>query len=127
VALEFDLDDDTLLYLGFTAGFKPGGTNLTYGLTDDNAPPLVFPNYEAETVESMELGLKTDLYDGRARANIAVFSYEYENLQFQATDPDPYQGGVANIPDSEMSGVEIEFTALASDSFTFDMNQKLKQ
>ena len=51
-----------------------------------------------------------------------LFRSDYENLQFQATDPDPYRGGVANIPESEMSGVEIEFTALASDSFTFDMN-----
>ena len=122
VALEFDLDDNTLLYLGFTAGFKPGGTNLTYGFDNDNAPPLVFPNFEAETVESMELGLKTDLYDGRARANIAVFSYEYENLQFQATDPDPYRGGVANIPESEMSGFELELTGLISDELTLDMN-----
>ena len=53
---------------------------------------------------------------------MAVFSYDYENLQFQATDPDPYRGGVANIPSSEMSGIEIEFTALISDSLTFDMN-----
>jgi len=83
---------------------------------------MVFPNFAAETVESMEFGLKTDLYDGRARANIAIFSYDYENLQFQATDPDPYQGGVANIPESEMSGLEIEFTGLISDSLTLDMN-----
>jgi iron complex outermembrane receptor protein len=70
----------------------------------------------------MEFGLKTDLYDGRARANIAIFSYDYKNLQFQATDPDPYRGGVANIPESEMSGVELEFTALISDALTLDMN-----
>jgi iron complex outermembrane receptor protein len=122
ITAEFDLDDDTLAYLAFSAGFKPGGTNLTYGFADDNAPPMVFPNFAAETVESMEFGLKTDLYDGRARANIAIFSYDYENLQFQATDPDPYQGGVANIPESEMSGLEIEFTGLISDSLTLDMN-----
>ena len=122
IAAEYDLDDDTLAYLAFSAGFKPGGTNLTYGFADDNAPPMVFPNFAAETVESMEFGLKTDLYDGRARANIAIFSYDYENLQFQATDPDPYRGGVANIPESEMSGLEIEFTGLISDSLTLDMN-----
>jgi iron complex outermembrane receptor protein len=58
------------------------------------------------------LAIKTDLYDGMARANIAIFSYDYENLQFQATDPDPYRGGVANIPESEMTGIEIEFTGL---------------
>ena len=134
VALEYDVDDDTMVYASFTSGSKPGGTNLTYGYTTQaelNAAflftsplvdPLVFRTFEAEAVDSMEFGLKTDLYDGRARANIAVFSYDYENLQFQATDPDPYRGGVANIPESEMSGVEIEFTGLVSDQLTFDMN-----
>jgi len=119
---EYDLAEATMVYLTFASGFKPGGSNLTFGFDNDNAPPMVFPTYEAETVDSVELGIKTDLLDGRARANIAAFSYDYENLQFQATDPDPYRGGVANIPESEMSGVEIEFTGLVTDSFTVDMN-----
>ncbi len=119
---EFDVAEATMAYLSFSTGFKPGGTNLTYGFADDNAPPMVFQTFEAETVDSIEFGVKTDLNDGNARANIAVFSYNYENLQFQATDPDPYRGGVANIPESEMSGIEIEFTALISDSLIFDMN-----
>ena len=119
---EYDLGESTMVYLTLASGFKPGGSNLTFGFDNDNAPPMVFPTFEAETVDSTEVGIKTDLFNGKARANIAAFSYDYENLQFQATDPDPYRGGVANIPESEMSGVEIEFTALASDSFTFDMN-----
>ena len=56
------------------------------------------------------------------RLNIALFFYTYENLQFQATDPDPYRGGVANIPESEMSGLEVEFSALLSDSLILDAN-----
>ena len=133
-ALEFDFDEDTMGYMSFTRGFKPGGTNLTFGRATREeldaifrfnaavAPAMVFKTFEPETIDAIELGLKTDLLDGRARANIAAFSYTYENLQFQATDPDQYQGGVANIPESEMSGFEIEFTALISDSLTFDMN-----
>jgi iron complex outermembrane receptor protein len=113
-----------MVYLSFTAGYKPGGTNLTYGTDaeDGSYSAMVFETFEPETVDSIEFGIKSDFYDGKARANIAVFSYDYENLQFQATDPIPYEGGVANIPSSEMSGVEIEFTALATDSITFDMN-----
>ena len=124
IALEYDVNSDTMIYLSFTAGYKPGGTNLTYGsdAEDGSFSAMVFETFEPETVDSMEFGIKSDLYDGKARANIAVFSYDYENLQFQATDPIPYQGGVANIPESEMSGVEIEFTALATDNLTFDMN-----
>ena len=124
IALEYDVNSDTMIYLSFTAGYKPGGTNLTYGsdAEDGSFSAMVFETFEPETVDSMEFGIKSDFYDGKARANIAVFSYDYENLQFQATDPIPYQGGVANIPESEMSGVEIEFTALATDNLTFDMN-----
>jgi len=124
VALEYDVNSDTMVYLSFTAGYKPGGTNLTYGsdAEDGSFSAMVFETFEPETVDSMEFGIKSDFYDGKARANIAVFSYDYENLQFQATDPIPYEGGVANIPESEMSGIEIEFTALATDNITFDMN-----
>ena len=124
IALEYDLNPDTMIYLSYTAGYKPGGTNLTYGsdAEDGSFSAMVFETFEPETVDSIELGVKSDFYDGKARANIALFSYDYENLQFQATDPIPYQGGVANIPESEMSGVEIEFTALATDNITFDMN-----
>jgi len=127
---ELDLSDSTMAYLSFARGFKPGGSNLTFGFTEAEdtaagrpvAPAMVFPTFEAETVDSIEFGLKTDLMDGRARANIAAFSYTYENLQFQATDPDPYRGGVANIPESEMSGFEVEFTSLLTDTLVLDMN-----
>ncbi len=127
---EFDLSEDTMLYVALARGFKPGGSNLTFGFTEEEdaiagrpiAPALVFPTFESETVESVELGLKSTFADGKARANLAAFSYTYENLQFQATDPDPYRGGVANIPESEMSGLEIEFTGFVTDSLSIDMN-----
>ena len=119
---ELDLNDASMTYVSYTKGYKPGGTNLTFGFENDNAPAMVFPTFKSEEVSSLELGLKTDLFNGRARANIAVFSYDYENLQFQATDPDPYRGGVANIPESEMSGIEIELDALLTDNLTLDLN-----
>ena len=134
IAVEYDFSDSTMGYISYTVGSKPGGTNLTYGFSTREeldadfrfgspvVPPMVFRTFESENVESLEFGLKSDFFDGKARANIALFSYDYENLQFQATDPDPYRGGVANIPNSEMDGVEIEFTALIGDSLTFDMN-----
>ena len=122
VVAEVDFSEDLMGYFALARGFKPGGSNLTFGFDDDNAPPMVFPTFEAETVDSVEFGLKSVFADGAARANIAVFSYTYENLQFQATDPDIYRGGVANIPESEMSGLEIEFTGFLSDSLSLDMN-----
>ena len=60
IHLEIDLNEDTMIYGSFTAGYKPGGTNLTYGFEGDNAPAMVYETFEPETVDSMEFGIKSD-------------------------------------------------------------------
>jgi iron complex outermembrane receptor protein len=122
LTLEFDLDADSMLYLSQTRGFKPGGTNLTFGASGDGTPAMVLPTFKSETLDSTELGFKTEFFDGRALANVAIFDYTYKNLQVQGTDPDVYKGGVVNIPESEVQGLELEFTASLSDSWTIDAN-----
>ena len=121
IAVEYDLNSDTMTYVSFTKGFKPGGSNLTFGFPVDDeqnfgaqpAPQLVFPFFDSETIDAYEIGIKTDLLNNRLRANISALYYEYQNLQFQSTDPDVYRGGVANIPESEMSGLEaVSYTHL---------------
>ena len=128
-AVEHDIDSNTMVYASYTRGFKPGGSNLTFGYPVDDeqafgsnpAPQLIFPLFESEIIDAFEVGLKTDFRDGRMRANISAFSYDYENLQFQSTDPDIYRGGVANIPESKMSGVELEMIGILSDSLSIDL------
>ena len=128
-AVEYDVDGDTMVYASYTKGFKPGGSNLTFGWPEDDeqnfgaqpAPQLIYPLFKSEIIDAFELGLKTDLMEGRMRANVSAFMYDYENLQFQSTDPDVYRGGVANIPESEMSGVELELIGILSDSLSMDL------
>ena len=128
LAYERDVNEDTMVYVSYTKGFKPGGSNLTYGYPMDNegfgaapAPQLIFPIFDSEMIDAFEVGLKSDFLDGRMRANVSAFTYEYENLQFQSTDPDIYRGGVANIPESEMKGLELELIGLVSESLSFDL------
>ena len=128
-AIEYDVDDDTMVYASYTKGFKPGGSNLTFGWPEDDeqnfgaqpAPQLIYPLFKSEIIDAFELGLKTDLMEGRMRANVSAFMYDYENLQFQSTDPDVYRGGVANIPESEMSGIELELIGILSDTLSMDL------
>ena len=128
LAYEHDINEDTMVYASYTKGFKPGGSNLTFGYPMDAegfgaapAPQLIFPFFESEMIDAYEIGLKTDFLDGRMRANVSAFTYDYENLQFQSTDPDIYRGGVANIPESEMKGLELELIGLVSESLSFDI------
>ena len=119
-AVEYDLGDSTLLYASYTRGFKPGGSNLTYGREDVIAPIVVLPIYKDETVQAWELGVKTDFAGGRARVNAAAFLYDYKNLQYQETDPEVFEGGVGNVPRSEIYGAELEFSGFLTDSIALD-------
>jgi iron complex outermembrane receptor protein len=121
IAVEYDISGDSMFYASATHGFKPGGSNLTYGNSDDGSPALVTPSYNDESIDAYEMGLKSELMDGRVRANLSAFFYDYQDMQFQATDPDPFQGGVANIPEAEVSGIELELTALLTESLILDM------
>ncbi len=120
IALEYDTNETSMIYGSITRGFKPGGSNLTFGLEDVVAQILVLPTYEDETVNAFEFGVKADLFGGRVRANAAAFFYDYENFQFQATDPEVFQGGVGNLPESEIMGAELELLAFLTADLMLD-------
>jgi iron complex outermembrane receptor protein len=117
-ALEWDAGDDTMTYASYTRGLKPGGSNLTFSEGDE---ALVRAAFEDETIDAYEIGLKTEFMNSRMRTNVAAFYYDYTNLQFQASDFNEFGSGVSNIPESEIYGVELEFTALIGDRFSLDV------
>ena len=121
LVVEKDIDDNTMVFGSFTRGYKPGGSNLTYGREDTVAQIVVLPTFQEEIVDAFEVGLKTDLAGGRVRLNTAAFLYNYEGLQYQATDPEVFEGGVGNIPDSEIYGAELELSAFLSDDVILDL------
>ena len=111
MAIEFDISSLSMFYVSYARGFKPGGSNLTFGRENEIAPIVVLPTYEAEIVDTMEAGIKVDFADRRARLNAAIFLTDFENLQYHATDPEVFEGGVGNLPESQIRGIEVEMFA----------------
>jgi iron complex outermembrane receptor protein len=72
VALDHQFTRDVLGYVSYNRGFKSGGYNL-------NTPGTVpfFP----ETLDAYETGLKSEFLNHRVRLNLAVFYYDYKNMQ----------------------------------------------
>ena len=52
LVVEKDIDDNTMLYGSFTQGYKPGGSNLTYGREDVVAQIVVLPTFQEEIVDA---------------------------------------------------------------------------
>ncbi len=102
--LDFHLSEETLLYASYAQGFKSGGFN-SFGLD---------PAFLPEGVETLEIGMKGDFLENRLRLNMAAFFSDYTNLQVRR--PVPTGGAIVeNAPAAEITGFELEMTALPTD------------
>lgn len=113
LTLQWDVNDDTMLYAKVGNGYKAGGFD------EDNQRGDVFnAEYEDEEVISYELGSKMDMLDGRARFNSAIFYSTFDDVQVSTFDGN---SGfvVGNAAKTETYGVEIDGQYLITDELTF--------
>lgn len=103
----YDLSERSMVYASLTRGYKPGGINNNPGSM------MVTHRFEPESINAFELGSKNQFLNNKLRVNLAAFLYDYRNLQYLAVDPNPYQGGIANVPKVRSRGVEAEVSYLA--------------
>lgn len=102
---------DSMLYAKFESGFKSGSVVA--------AEPGVY--VEPETIDSFEVGLKSELLDRTLRLNLAGFYYNYKNVQVQYTDTTTGQALVESADKARVWGVEGQLTAAPSDNFTANL------
>ena len=107
--LDARITDQALTYFLYSRGFKSGGWNGRATSASALGP------YDPETVESFELGLKSDWLDGMVRANVALFWNIYDDKQEEIVVPAPdsplgQQTLVENASAARTRGVELELT-----------------
>lgn len=111
IKLGYDLSDDVSVYGGFTHGFKSGGFNIDASAAAGGADP----RFASEKVDAWEFGLKSELWNGRARANVAVFQQDLEDFQVLEFTGIRFQ--TFNVGKAQATGVEIETEAQLNDQF----------
>jgi iron complex outermembrane recepter protein len=109
--LEYRLDDDTLLYVTWSEGFRSGGANRA------RVPGL--ETYNPDFVTNYEFGWKMLLSDGRLRFNGAAYIIDWDNFQFGFLDFDISNLTIVqNVGNSQTKGVEWDLTFAANDNNT---------
>ena len=98
----FEPNSDLLLYGSYTHGYKAGGFNLDVTAAAGGGDP----RFASEEIDAYELGIKSTLLNGRARANVAFFYNDvkdFQVLEFTGTNFQTF-----NVDDVTSKGVELE-------------------
>lgn len=125
IALDYKLSDEILLYGTASRGFKSGGFNIRAQAT---AVPRSRLPFDDETVTTYEIGAKNAFLDNRLFLNLAYFHSDYEDIQLSVftavpdSNPPIFFGDFANAGKGTVKGVEVEYQALLSPSFTLQGN-----
>ncbi|HYE51897.1 MAG TPA: TonB-dependent receptor [Azospirillaceae bacterium] len=109
LSLRYSFTEDTMAYVSYTNGFKSGAFQFT-ALVPSRADLVAKP----ESVDSYELGMKTEFLDKRVRLNGALFYQDYRNLQVpRILDLDGIPVVLlSNADKSRIKGLELELTAV---------------
>ncbi len=118
-SLKWQIRDDLQAYASITRGYNAGGFSARAGTVADVTTP-----FNPEFINAYEAGFKSDLFDRRARFNVAVFYNDYTDKQEEAIQPGPpptfTSTTVRNVAGARIMGVELEGTAILSDTFRVD-------
>tara|TARA_R110002110_G_scaffold406421_1_gene626306 strand:- start:113924 stop:116164 length:2241 start_codon:yes stop_codon:yes gene_type:complete len=114
INLQWDFSDAGMMYVTVSNGFKAGGFD-----EDNSLGRLDVAEFEDESVQSIEIGAKLDLADGRGRLNVAVFSSEYEDVQVSTFDGNA-AFVVGNAAESEVQGLEADVMFAVTDELTIN-------
>lgn len=112
LGVELRPNNNVMLYLTYSEGFKSGTANL-----GERVPNLVDP----ETIENFEAGIKSRLLHDSLLLNVAAFKYKVEDAQYDRTyaitAPPFYAARLENAATTDGRGMELETSWLATDRF----------
>ena len=117
INLDWDINDEIMMYFSATSGYRSGGYNLVF-----------FSNtadYDPEELTAYEIGYKTQFLDNTLQINGSFYLYDYESIHTVATEVTSLGGtstSVLEAPGAEVMGIEAEVLWLATDSLTLGGN-----
>jgi len=118
--LNYEPNPNVLLYANVSRGYKAGSFPTVGGILSIQYTPAT-----QENVLAYEAGAKLTLADDRVQLNGAVFYYDYTDKQFRGKIVDSFFGSIErvyNVPDSSVTGFEIDLQAAPATGLRFGAN-----
>ena len=110
VNLSYQIDNNSMIYITRSEGYRPGGANRTTQLG---------ATYDADFLTSTEFGFKSISMDGRLRVNGAMYQMDWDDIQLGWFDSSiSLLGLVDNIGKANSNGFEVDAKYILSDTVT---------
>ena len=121
--LNWKVDDLTLIYVSAAKGYRPGGAGIpvhlnTPACTEQLAQLGSNANYDADTLWSYELGLKTEIMDRRISIEGSVYHINWDDIISAVHVPLCATHISKNLGDAKSDGFDLSVKALLSQHFT---------
>jgi iron complex outermembrane receptor protein len=120
VSIDYRPTTDFMYYASWSVGYRSGGfSNRASDVITTNTP------FQPETVDSTEIGVKSDWFERRMSVNLALFNANYKNMQQTTTIPGGITGNetiVSNVGSSVIRGVEVEVLGRVTEELTLNAN-----
>lgn len=105
LGMEYQHNDELMIYGHWSQGFRSGGFNgRPFGSVDD------IRAYDPETLDSYEIGFKSEWWDQRLRLNGAAYYNDYKDVQVLVVKNAAV--AIENASAAKIKGFELEATLL---------------
>lgn len=113
LSLSWDASKRTMVYGLVSEGFRSGQFNTSVAVVACGARPLI----DSDRLTNYEIGVKSRLAEDRVGLNLSVFHIDWEDVQTSIFNSACGFFEQLNAGDATSDGLELEFSALVSDSF----------
>ncbi|HQV01954.1 MULTISPECIES: TonB-dependent receptor [unclassified Novosphingobium] len=118
--------DNSLVYVTYSDGFRPGGFNrrpcrVPSAICPTQADFVRLGTYVPDKVQNYEVGGKFSLLDRRMQINLAAYRIDWTNIQMTVFDQNiSNQTFTTNLVDARIYGVEGDMTWRATPELTLN-------
>ncbi|MBT8445703.1 MAG: TonB-dependent receptor [Gammaproteobacteria bacterium] len=112
IALTWFMNENATVYGKYSRGFR--GPSIQARVAFGGVPSTA----SGETVDSFEGGIKTTLFDGRARLNVSGYYYEVSDIQLTAAGGGANVTRLLNADQGTGYGIEVDLEASINDNLT---------
>lgn len=119
VSLDYQATPDILLYAKTSSSFRGGGINARGG---SSTGPNPYVPFAPEVATDYEVGFKGDLFNRRARLNIAAYYTDYTDIQKSSLTVvnNTLLTVISNAARGKIYGGEVELTVRPVDALTLE-------